>query len=75
MKKSSICSCLLKDLYRILLTAESEGILDDVDMTRVEKLILDPKSELGSVERPSDVKRVEEKKRTKIKVRENSTGY
>ena len=31
-----------QDLYRILLKAESEGILDDVDMTQVEKLILDP---------------------------------
>ena len=32
-----------QDLYRVLLEAESEGILDDVDMAKVEKLILDPK--------------------------------
>ena len=32
----------LQDLYRKLLEAESEGILDDVDMTKVEKLILYP---------------------------------
>ena len=35
-----------QDLYRVLLEAESEGILDDVDMTKVEKLILDPKAEM-----------------------------
>ena len=33
-----------QDLYRVLLEAESEGILDDVDMTEVEKLILGSKS-------------------------------
>ena len=32
----------LQDLYRILLKAESEGILYDVDMAEVEKLILCP---------------------------------
>ena len=31
-----------QDLYRILLEVESKGTLDDVNMTRVEKLILDP---------------------------------
>ena len=31
-----------QDLYRVLLEAESAGIMDDVDMTQVEKLILDP---------------------------------
>ena len=31
-----------QDLYRILLKAESEGILHDVDMAEVEKLILCP---------------------------------
>ena len=37
-------------------------------MAEVEKLILDPKAELESVGRLRDVKRVEQKKRTKIKV-------
>ena len=58
-----------QDLYRVLLEAESEVILDDVDMTQVEKLILDPKAELESVGRPRDVEEVEEKKRTKIKAK------
>ena len=31
-----------QDLYRKLLEAESEGILEDADMTKVERLILDP---------------------------------
>ena len=31
---------LLQDLYRVLLEAESEGILDDTNMFEVEKLIL-----------------------------------
>ena len=31
-----------QDFYQKLLEAESEGILEDVDMTGVEKLILDP---------------------------------
>ena len=34
-----------QDLYRTLLSTEWEGILEDVDMTRVEKLILDPKAD------------------------------
>ena len=42
----SLCKLSLhlyfQDLYRVLLEAESEGVLDDVDMTKVEKLILDP---------------------------------
>ena len=44
------CRCFLvlsfffQDLYRKLLEAESEGILDDVDMLKVEKLILDPEA-------------------------------
>ena len=42
-------SLSFQDLYRILLEAESEGILEDVDMTKVEKLILDPKAEMKSV--------------------------
>ena len=54
-------------MYRILLEAESEGILDDVDMTEVEKLILDPKEELESVGRKHDAEEMEESKRTKIK--------
>ena len=33
-----------QDLYRKLLEAESEGILDNVDMLEVEKLILGPES-------------------------------
>ena len=48
----------LQDLYRILLEAESEGILGDVDMTQVEKLILDPKTELESVGHKHDVEEV-----------------
>ena len=32
---------LFQDLYRVLLTAESEGILDDVNMTQVKKLLLE----------------------------------
>ena len=40
-----VFSFLFQDLYRKLLEAESEGILDDVDMLGVEKLILD--SEAG----------------------------
>ena len=54
-------------MYRILLEAESEGILDDVDMMEVEKLILDPKTELESVGCPRDVEQGAENKRTKIK--------
>ena len=46
---------------------ESDGILDDVDMMAVEKLILDPKAEMESVGRACDVEEMEEKKRTKIK--------
>ena len=60
MKKTSICSCLFQDLYRVLLEAESEGTLDDVDMVKVE-------GEMKSVERPRDVEEVGEKKRTKVK--------
>ena len=37
-----------QDLYRILLEAESEGILGDVKMAEVEKLILNPDSEKKS---------------------------
>ena len=32
----------LQHLYQTLLQAESEGILENVNMTQVEKLILDP---------------------------------
>ena len=41
---NSETSCLFsfQDLYRILLEAESEGILTGVDMAEVEKFILDP---------------------------------
>ena len=48
-------SLSFQDLYRILLEAESEGILEDVDMMEVEKLILDPKAEMKSVGRQRDV--------------------
>ena len=45
----SLCKMTLhlyfQDLYRVLLEAESEGILEDVDMTKVEKLILNPKGD------------------------------
>ena len=34
-----------QDLYSVLLEAESAGIMDDVDLTKVEKLILDPKAD------------------------------
>ena len=34
-----------QDLYRVLLEAESAGIMDDVDMTKVEELILNPEGE------------------------------
>ena len=34
-----MCSYSFQDLYRKLLEAESEGILDDIDMFEVEKLI------------------------------------
>ena len=34
-----------QDLYRVLLEAESARIMDDVDMTVVEILILDPEGE------------------------------
>ena len=34
-----------QDLYRVLLEAESAGIMDDVDMTQVEKQILEPKTD------------------------------
>ena len=37
----NIPTLLFQDLYRALLEAESEGILDDVNMTEVERLILD----------------------------------
>ena len=39
-------------LYRILLEAESKGILEDVAMTKVEKLILDPDPETLPEGRP-----------------------
>ena len=48
-------SLSFQDLYRILLEVESEGILEDVDMTKVEKLILDPKAEMKSVGRQCEV--------------------
>ena len=32
----------IQEFYRTLLKAESEGNLTDVDMTKVEKIILDP---------------------------------
>ena len=51
-----------------LLEAESEGILDDVDMTQVEKMILGPEAELESVARSGNVEEVEEN-RTKIKAK------
>ena len=35
-------SFCFQELYRTLLKAESDGILDGIDMTKVEKLILDP---------------------------------
>ena len=47
-----------------MLKAESEGILDDVDMEKVEKIILDPKPEMKSVRR--DVDEEEENKRRKV---------
>ena len=49
---------IFQDLYRNLLEAESEGILDDVDMAEVEKFILDPKS----AKRPHDAHEKEESK-------------
>ena len=55
-----------QDLYRKLLEAESDGILHDVDMLEVEKLILDPKGEMESVGCPCDVDEEEENKRRKI---------
>ena len=33
-------TCYFQDLYRVLLEADSEGILDDVDLEKVEELIL-----------------------------------
>ena len=36
---------LFQDLYRILLEAELEGILEDVDMFEVEKLLFDHEGE------------------------------
>ena len=54
-------------MYRVLLEAESEGILHDVDMLEVQKLILNPKAQLESVGRKRSVEEVEEKKRRKVK--------
>ena len=34
-----------QDLYRVLLVTESEGILDDVNIAQVEKMILTPEPE------------------------------
>ena len=65
---SSLCLHLdfsFQDLYRVLLEAESEGILDNVDMTQVEKLILDPKTEMKSVKHLRDADEVKENKRRK----------
>ena len=36
---------MFQEFFRILLEAQSEGILDDTDMAEVERLILDPKME------------------------------
>ena len=66
---SSKLRCLyfsFQDLYRKLLEAESEGILDDVDMAKVEKMILDPKAEMKSVEHPRNVDEMKETKRRKM---------
>ena len=52
-------------MYRKLLEAESDGILGDVDMVEVEKLILDPKVEMKSVGHPYNVAEEEQKKRRK----------
>ena len=51
----------LQDLYRILLTAESEGLLDDVNMSRVEKVLLDPelKKKSRNPSGDTDVKNLE----------------
>ena len=48
LTNDALLTCLslsFQDLYRYLLDAESKGILDDVDMTQVERLILDPERE------------------------------
>ena len=51
----------LQDLYWILLTAESEGLLDDVNMSMVEKILFDPelKKESRNPSGDTDVKNLE----------------
>ena len=43
LTENAHCVCF-QDLYRILLEAKSEGILDDVDMLEAEQLILNPEA-------------------------------
>ena len=43
-----------QDLYRVLLEAEIDGILEDVDMAKVEKLILDPNRDKKKSFHPSE---------------------